>query len=235
MASLWLAIGKQAIKSENWPLLLDVAERILSEDGSDADGYAFRAYANTATGSTQDAFFDAERALQIDPENALAYACRGVFKHNAGNLRGALVDFDLSLTYDPNEVSVWHTRSVVKKKLKDLKGALSDLCQAIALDPEDASIFYDRGLVRLELGDFKGAVLDADAAYILDPRAYHFLESGRNSSGVKIQTEISEESLLIINKNVLDTGRRSKSLWGGNDERQIMRAIRRGNGDAFGL
>jgi tetratricopeptide (TPR) repeat protein len=159
-----------AVQGHN-AVAMQMAEKAMSLDHSNADAYRAEADVLDAEGRHEEAIAAMEKAADLAPEDWRFPMNLGVFYLAAGKLQPAADAFRRSANLAQENGLAYYNLGLVEVRLNQLSQAQGDLERALKLDPH-AGTYEALSWLNLEKGDYQAAVAASEKARDMDPTSY---------------------------------------------------------------
>ena len=131
-----IALGK--VESENYIESIQLFNKSISLDSSNADAYVGRGHAKQMLGDNRGALQDANKAVKIDPRSVGAYIGIAIAKQELGDYKGAMQNYNMIIELDPTNAKIYVSRGFLKMMLGNIDAGCLDLSKAGELGTERA-------------------------------------------------------------------------------------------------
>jgi tetratricopeptide (TPR) repeat protein len=126
-------------------------------------------YAQSGTGSPDQAIATYTEAIRLDPNDADAYYNRGNAYGNKGDMDRAIADFDQAIRLIPNYSLAYNYRGLAYLNKGEYDRAITDFNQALRINLNYADAYLNRGVAYANKGEYVRARTDYEKALQLNP------------------------------------------------------------------
>ncbi len=159
-----------AVQGHN-AVAMQMAEKALSLDHSNADAYRAQADVLESEGRHDEAVAAMQKAADLAPDDWRFPMNIGVFDLAAGRLQPAADAFRRSASLAQDNGLAYYNLGLVELRLNQLDQAKSDLGRALDLDPE-AETYEALSYLDIQENDYNAAVAASEKAETLAPTSY---------------------------------------------------------------
>jgi tetratricopeptide (TPR) repeat protein len=134
----WMNQAIALEEKEDWPRLLEHAQRWTKTQPKNADAWYGLGVAYANAGQANKAIEAYQQALRIDPEDAQAWFNLGSDYDNAGQATKAIEAYQQALRIDPEYAKAWNSLGIAYVKTGQSAKAIETYQQALRVNPEHA-------------------------------------------------------------------------------------------------
>ncbi|GEM_PF-1629970 len=198
------AQGIQAFQQGNFAQAVTLLNQAIEGNltYSSAEGYLYRARAQSELGNFTAAINDFQLAIQNAPTDAQPYLYRGYTYQNMGEMEKALNDFSKAIELNPNEVWAYRARAAIHAEQGNYQKALDDYDQVLQRVTDHAIDYNNRCWLYTQLKEFQKALADCNQALSLSPKTIEFLDTRASlyiAMGEKEKAKADLEAILRLN------------------------------------
>lgn len=155
-----MARAQLYLKLENYHrAILDFTDMI-ALDGTNAEAYAYRGFANSKQRAFDKAKADFAAALEIAPDNYTAQMGLVVVEQQMGHRAEAMKQINLLLDKFPDKAELYSMRADMETEANQLELALLDLNKAVELEPGSKTYVLNRAYLHKTMKNMHLARLD---------------------------------------------------------------------------
>jgi predicted O-linked N-acetylglucosamine transferase (SPINDLY family) len=144
-------LGVIAYQKRNYQLSVDLIDRAILLDPSNAAFYSNRGNALKELKRNEEALYCYDKAISLKSDYFGAYNNRGIILKELKRKEEALSSYNKAININPNYAEAYYNRALILKELKRNEEALSSYDKAIKINPNYAEAYYNRGIVLQEL------------------------------------------------------------------------------------
>jgi serine/threonine protein kinase/Tfp pilus assembly protein PilF len=159
-----------AVQGHN-AVAMQMAEKAMSLDHSNADAYRAEADVLDAEGRHDEAIAAMQKAADLAPDDWRFPMNLGVFDLAGGKLQQAAEEFRRSAELAQDNGLAYYNLGIVELRLNQLDRAQDDLDRALKLDPH-AGTYEAISWLDIQKGDYNAAVAASERAKNMDPTNY---------------------------------------------------------------
>ena len=182
---------------------------------SSAEGYLYRARAQSELGNFTAALNDFQLAIQNAPSDALPYLYRGYTYQKMGEMKKALDDFSKTIELNPNEVWAYRARAALYAEQGNVQKALEDYDEVLQRVTDHAIDYNNRCWLYTQLKEYQKALADCNQALSLSPKTIEFLDTRASlyiAIGEKDKAKADLEAILRLNPGKTTRSRVQEAL-----------------------
>jgi tetratricopeptide (TPR) repeat protein len=163
------ALAAVAMQNQDYPLLGDMAQKLLATHPDDADGYVWRALNEAHLNQNDQAESDFETALKKDPKNQVALVEMGQLRFRQKRYPEGTQLLQQALDANPNSPMALQLLVGYDLYQKQPAKALALVQTQIAKSPQNATLYDDLAELQLVTKDVPGALASSQKAMQLNP------------------------------------------------------------------
>lgn len=162
-------LGVIADQMKNHQLAVDLIDRAIAINSSNADAYFNRGNALKELSQFDSAIASYDKALGLNPRYGNAYGNRGIALQRLGRLSEAVTSYDKAIGIAPDNAPAYYNRGLALQELGRFEEAVASYDKAIGLNPNDSGIHNNRGNALMRLRRVDDAVASYERAIALNP------------------------------------------------------------------
>jgi predicted O-linked N-acetylglucosamine transferase (SPINDLY family) len=192
-------LGVIAYQKRNYQLSVDLIDRAILLDPSNAAFYSNRGNALKELKRNEEALYCYDKAISLKSDYFGAYNNRGIILKELKRKEEALSSYNKAININPNYAEAYYNRALILKELKRNEEALSSYDKAIKINPNYAEAYYNRGLLLQELKRNEEALFSYYKAIKINP---NYAEAYNNIGITLHELKKLKEAIVIYNKAI---------------------------------
>jgi Flp pilus assembly protein TadD len=201
----WLNQAIALEQKEDWPGMLEHAQRWTKAQPRNADAWYVLGVAYGRAGQTSKAIEAYQQALRINPEYAEAWNNLGIAYADAGQSAKAIEAYQQALRITPEDAEAWNNLGIAYVKAGQAAKAIETYQQALRITPEYAEAWYNLGNAYVDVDQATKAIESYQQALRINPE----YASAWNNLGIayRITGQTSRVMEVYRRLKTLDTSR----------------------------